>query len=63
MVITHFKEDKHMKRTNKTASRKVIPFCPNAKNRQYYVDKAIDYALAFFTSMGAVTAMLFFALL
>ena len=51
-----------MKRTNQ-ASRKVIPFCPNAKNKQYYVDKATDYALAFATSMGAVTAMLFFALL
>ena len=51
-----------MKRTNNTA-RKVIPFCPNAKDRQYYVEKATDYALAFFTSMGAVTAMLFFALL
>lgn len=42
---------------------KIIPFCPNAKNRQYYIDKFIDYALAAVTSMGAVTAMLFFALL
>ena len=62
MIITDLKEDTHMKRTNQ-ASRKVIPFCPNAKNKQYYVDKATDYALAFATSMGAVTAMLFFALL
>ena len=51
-----------MKRHANT-SRKIIPLCPNQKNRQYYLDKATDYALAFFTSMGAVTAMLFFVLL
>ena len=45
------------------ASQKVIPFCPNAKDKQYYIDKAIDYALTFVTSVGTVTALLFLALL
>ena len=49
------------KQVNRSA--KIIPFCPNAKNKQYYIDKFFDYALAAVTSMGAVTAMLFFALL
>ena len=44
-------------------SKKIIPFCPHAKNKQYYIDKLVDYALAAVTSMGAVVAMLFFALL
>ena len=46
-----------------TRNAKIIPFCPNAKNKQYYVDKFVDYALAAVASMGAVTALLFFALL
>lgn len=49
------------KQVNRSA--KIIPFCPHQKNRQYYLDKAVDYALAAVTSMGAVTAMLFFILL
>ncbi len=44
-------------------SKKIIPFCPHKKNRQYYIDKLVDYTLTAVTSMGAVTAMLFFALL
>ena len=44
-------------------SKKIIPFCPNAKNKQYYIDKLVDYTLTAVTSIGAVTAMLFFALL
>lgn len=53
---------------NKT-SRKIIPyrpvkgFCPHAKDRQYYLDKLTDWALAAVTSIGAVTALLFFIML
>ncbi len=53
---------KPMKRQT-LASKKIIPFCPNQKTRQYYIDKAVDYALAMVTSMGAVTVLLFFVLL
>lgn len=51
-----------MKRQTYT-SQKIIPFCPHQKTRQYYIDKAVDYALATVTSMGAVTVLLFFVLL
>ena len=51
-----------MKRQH-AASRKIIPFCPHQKDRQYYLDKFVDYALATVTSMGAVTVLLFFVLL
>lgn len=49
--------------------RKIIPyrpagsFCPHAKDRQYYLDKLADWALAAITSMGAITALLFFIML
>lgn len=44
-------------------SQKIIPLYPNAKTKQYYIDKLVDYTLTAVTSMGAVTAMLFFVLL
>ena len=49
------------KQVNRSA--KIIPFCPHVKNRQYYIDKIVDYTLTAVTSMAAVTAVLFFALL
>lgn len=51
-----------MKNTNST-SAKIIPFCPNAKNKQYYIDKLVDFTLTAATSMGIVTVLLFFVLL
>ena len=49
---------------------KVIPYhpvrvyaYPNAKNRRYYFDKAVDFALATITSAGVLTALLFLLML
>lgn len=36
---------------------------PNAAERRYYVNKALDYALAAATGLGAVVIMLFFVTL
>lgn len=47
----------------KYRSDKIIPFCPNAKDRRYYIDKLVDWALAAVTTMGAVTAMFFLIML
>lgn len=47
----------------------VIPFrsrkgnYPNAAERGYYLDKALDYALAAATSLGTVTILLFLIVL
>ena len=66
MVITQNKEDTPMK-TKKRTNKKIIPYSrahrrpfPNAAGKRYYVDKAIDYALAAATSLGTVTILLFF---
>ena len=40
-------------------SPKIIPFCPNAKDKRYYIDKFVDGALTVATAMGAVVIMLF----
>ena len=53
-----------MKKTNcRTVSGKVIPFHPYAKNKQYYINKIVDWSLAAVTSMGAVTALCFLIML
>lgn len=51
-------------------SQKVIPFpgsairvYPGSADRQYYMNKAMDYALAAVTSLGTVTALVFLFLL
>ena len=45
---------------------KVIPYqpnkryaYPNQKSSRYYIDKFIDYTLAFITGAGAMTALVF----
>jgi len=50
-------------KNNISTSCKIIPFCPNAKNKQYYIDKLLDISLTAATSMGIVTVLLFFVLL
>jgi len=45
------------------SSRKIIPFCPYAKTKQYYFDKVVDWMLAAITSLGAVTALYFLMML
>ena len=49
---------------------KVIPYCPNKryaypnqKSRRYYWDKFVDCTLAFVTSAGVITALLFLTML
>ena len=57
--------------TMKTANNsKIIPFrsrktrrFPNAAERRYYFDKAIDYALTAATGAGLATAVLFLIML
>lgn len=58
------------KAIRKYYAQKVIPFpyaglsvYPGAADKQYYIDKAVDYALATVTSLGAVTALAFLFLL
>ena len=51
------------KTTHHSKSRKVIPFCPNAKNKQYYLNKIVDWALAAVTTMGAATTLYFLIML
>ena len=65
MVITNNKEDTSMK-TKKRTNKKIIPYSqahrrryPNAAGKRYYLDKAVDYALAAATSLGTVTILLF----
>ena len=51
-------------------AQKIIPFpdstlsiYPGAADRQYYIDKAVDYAFAAITSLGTVVALAFLFLL
>lgn len=53
-----------------TSSTKVIPFrsrkasrYPNAAQRKYILDRAVDYALTAVTSAGLITALLFLMML
>ena len=53
-------KNNHMHRNH----RKVIPFrkkrrFPNAASQQYFIHRALDYALAAATSLGTVTILLF----
>ena len=54
-------------KTKKRTNKKIIPNSqahrrryPNAAGKRYYLDKAVDYALAAATSLGTVTILLFF---
>ena len=54
-------------KTKKRSNKKIIPYSqshrrryPNAAGKRYYLDKALDYALAAVTSVGTVTILLFF---
>ena len=49
-----------------TKKGNIITYCPtypNAKDAQYYIDKAVDFTLTIITAVGAVTAMFFLFML
>lgn len=52
-------------KTRKHSTRKIIPYSrsksyPNAADKRYYLEKAVDYALTAATGIGTVTIFLFF---
>lgn len=53
-------------KTTMRRNKKIIPYSkarrhtfPNAAEKRYYMNKAVDYALAAATSLGTVTILMF----
>ena len=61
---TTFKEDNEMKTITANRQNKVrYPAYPNAADRQYFLRRLLDGALAVVTTVGAVVALVFLLLL
>ena len=58
--IEHFQEGNKMKTITENRQNKVrYPAYPNAADRQYFLHKLLDGALAVVTTVGAVVALVF----